>query len=86
MRSAFCLSSALISALADSEVYIGKSVLLGSPLDQFNDLVRRREVQTLGRGVFRSASRNWHCQPWRSIKEMYNRCRLSGAMQSWLGE
>jgi hypothetical protein len=24
-----------------------------------------------GSGVFRSASRNWHCQPCRSIKDMY---------------
>jgi hypothetical protein len=27
----------------------------------------------LGSGVFRSASRNWHCQPWRSMKDMYTR-------------
>src|ERR1035437_2361548 len=29
----------------------------------------------LGRGVCKSSSRNWQCQPWRHWNDMYTRCR-----------
>jgi hypothetical protein len=47
-----------------------------TPFGQFPNLVRRREVQLPRQWRLRSASRNWHCQPLRSMKDMFTRCAM----------
>jgi hypothetical protein len=49
----------------------------------FSDDVKCRRQ---GRGVFKSASRNWHCHPFLNWKYMYTRRRSSWAMRIIIGE
>jgi hypothetical protein len=55
--------------------------------NQLNDFVWRSKAQTLGQRRLQIGPRNWQCQPWRSMKDMYTRCRSFGfAMLTIVGE